>query len=46
MEGLANDNSEDINKRNDSNFNERYPGSQYDVFDKFNDNITKRILFF
>ena len=45
MQGVANDYSEYYNKRSDSNFNARHPGSQYDVFDKFNDNITKGLYF-
>ena len=43
--GLANNYSEDNNKRSDMNFNARHPGSQYDVFDKFNNNMTKGLYF-
>ena len=45
MAGLANNYSEDYNKRSDMNFNARHPGSQYDVFDKFNNNMTKGLYF-
>ena len=41
----ANDRMEEYNQRSDNDFRSRHPGSQYDVFDKMNDGMTKALYF-